>query len=37
MGARVKLGCIMGIPVGLHTSRFLFFILVTWSLASFEL
>jgi Zn-dependent protease len=33
MEASVKLGRILGIPVGLHTSWFLVFGLVTWSLA----
>lgn len=33
MDASIKLGKIMGIPVGLHTSWFLVFALVTWSLA----
>jgi len=31
--AKIKLGRIVGIPVGLHTSWFLVFALVTWSLA----
>ncbi len=34
MEANVKLGRIFGIPVGLHTSWFLVFGLVTWSLAT---
>ncbi len=34
MDASVKLGRIWGIPVGLHTSWFVVFGLVTWSLAS---
>lgn len=34
MHASVKLGKIWGIPIGLHTSWFLIFGLVTWSLAS---
>lgn len=34
MQTDVKLGRILGIPVGLHASWFLIFILVTWSLAS---
>ncbi len=34
MQANVKLGRIFGIPVGLHTSWFLIFALVTWSLAA---
>ena len=34
MEASVKLGRILGIPVGLHLSWFLIFALVTWSLAS---
>jgi len=33
MEASVKLGRVLGIPVGLHTSWFLIFGLVTWSLA----
>jgi Zn-dependent protease/predicted transcriptional regulator len=33
MQANVKLGSILGIPIGLHTSWFLIFGLVTWSLA----
>jgi Zn-dependent protease len=33
MEANVKLGRILGIPVGLHVSWFLVFGLVTWSLA----
>lgn len=34
MDANVKLGKIWGIPIGLHSSWFLIFILLTWSLAS---
>lgn len=34
MEANVRLGRILGIPVGLHTSWFLIFGLVTWSLAA---
>ncbi|MBC7076736.1 MAG: site-2 protease family protein [Synergistales bacterium] len=34
MEANVRLGRILGIPVGLHTSWFLVFGLVTWSLAA---
>ena len=34
MNADIKLGRILGIPVGLNASWFLVFILVTWSLAS---
>lgn len=34
MDASVKLGRIFNIPIGLHTSWFLVFALVTWSLAS---
>lgn len=34
MEASVKLGRIWGIPIGLHTSWFLIFILITWSLAT---
>ncbi|MCX7856064.1 MAG: peptidase, partial [Anaerolineae bacterium] len=33
MEANVKLGRLLGIPVGLHISWFLIFGLVTWSLA----
>ena len=34
MNASLKIGTIWGIPVGLHLSWFLIFILLTWSLAS---
>jgi Zn-dependent protease/CBS domain-containing protein len=34
MGASIRLGRIRGIPIGLHISWFLIFVLVTWSLAS---
>lgn len=34
MNASIKLGKIMGIPIGLHGSWFLIFALTTWSLAS---
>jgi len=34
MEASVKLGRIWGIPIGLHTSWFIIFVLVTWSLAT---
>jgi Zn-dependent protease len=34
MNTDIKLGKIWGIPVGLHASWFIIFILVTWSLAS---
>jgi len=34
MEANVRLGRILGIPIGLHTSWFLIFGLVTWSLAA---
>jgi len=34
MNASIKLGRIRGIPIGLHASWFLIFVLVTWSLAS---
>lgn len=34
MGSSIKLGRILGIPVSLHVSWFLIFVLVTWSLAA---
>jgi Zn-dependent protease/CBS domain-containing protein len=34
MEAKVRLGRVWGIPIGLHPSWFLVFVLVTWSLAS---
>jgi len=34
MKANIKLGRIWGIPIGLHNSWFLIFLLVTWSLAA---
>ena len=34
MESNIKLGLVRGIPIGLHRSWFLIFILVTWSLAS---
>lgn len=33
MNASINLGKIWGIPIGLHTSWFLFFLLLTWTLA----
>ena len=34
MEATIKLGRVWGIPIGLHSSWFLIFALVTWSLAA---
>lgn len=34
MNSNIKLGRIMGIPIGIHASWFLIFFLITWSLAT---
>jgi Zn-dependent protease/CBS domain-containing protein len=34
MDANIKIGRILGIPIGLHISWFLIFVLITWSLSS---